>query len=84
MSQFTFLLTVIPNPPQEFIAQVNKLVYKFIWDGKPDRVSRKVVINDNIHGGLNMLDLESFQKGLKCTWIKILLDGSKDAVETCF
>ena len=28
-----------------------------------------------------MLDLESFQKGLKCTWIKSLLDNSKDA--TC-
>lgn len=79
LSQLTLLLTVLPNPPQEFISKVNKLIHKFIWNGKPDRVSRKVIINDYKHGGLNMLDLCSFQKGLKCSWVHRLLDSSKHA-----
>ena len=74
LSQLTFLLTVLPNPPQKFISEVNTLIYRFIWNGKCDKISRKVVVNSYANGGLKMLNLECIQKSLKSTWIKRLLD----------
>ncbi len=80
LSQLTFLLTVLPNPSREFIKQVNKVIYHFVWNGKPDKVARKIIINDYEHGGLKMPDLEHFQKGLKCAWVKRYING-KDNVK---
>ena len=74
LSQLTFLLTVLPNPPQKLISEVNTLIYRFIWNGKCDKISRKVVVNSYANGGLKMLNLECIQKSLKSTWIKRLLD----------
>ena len=45
-----------------------------IWDGKSDEIKRKVMINDFKDGGLRMLDIESFNKALKCSWIKKYLN----------
>ena len=39
-----------------------------------DKIKRKVMINDFKDGGLRMLDIESFNKALKCSWIKKYLD----------
>ena len=79
LSQLTFLLTVLPNPPREFIKEVNKVIYNFVWNGKPDKVARKIIINDYEHGGLKMPDLEEFQKGLKCTWVKRYMNSENNA-----
>ena len=42
----------------EFIKEINKEFYSFIWKGK-DKIKRSALINDIEDGGLKMLDLES-------------------------
>ena len=38
------IFTVLPNPP----AQVMKdMVYQLLWDRKPDKIQRNVIINNN-------------------------------------
>ena len=37
------------------------------------------MINDFKDGGLRMLDIESFNKALKCSWIKKYLDDETKA-----
>lgn len=62
---------------KEFIIkEINKLFYEFVWDGRGDKIKRKVMINDFNDGGLRMLDIESFNKALKCSWIKKYLDDN--------
>ena len=39
-----------------------------------DKVKRDVIISDYSNGGLKMIDLKSFNKALKSTWIKKYLD----------
>lgn len=56
------------------IKEVNKLFYSFLWNGKGDRIKRNVIINDYPEGGLKMIDIDSFSKSLKDTWIKKYLD----------
>ena len=39
-------------------------------------IKRKVIINEPGYGGLKMIDLRSFNKSLKTTWVKKYLDTS--------
>ena len=54
--------------------ELNEAFYHFLWDGKPDKVKRNVIINEYSNGGLKMIDLLSFNKSLKTIWIKKYLD----------
>ena len=58
--------------------EVNNWFYTFLWNGKGDKVKRKVMINDYCDGGLKMIDLFSFNKSLKSTWIKKYLDTNNN------
>ena len=50
------------------------MFFKFLWNDKGDKIKRKIMINDYSEGGLKMIDITSFNKSLKATWIKKYLD----------
>ena len=58
------------------LTEINDLLYTFLWNGKGDKIKRKVMINDLGAGGLKMIDISSFNKCLKITWIKKYLDNN--------
>jgi hypothetical protein len=65
------------SPPKKFIEHITDLAYKFIWNNKKDKVKRKTIIADYQHGGLKMLDIESFVKAQRIIWIKRFLTPEK-------
>ena len=38
LSQLTYLFSVLPSPPLDFMKKIEKLLFKFIWNDKQDRV----------------------------------------------
>ena len=54
--------------------EVNNLLYDFLWGRKGDKVKRTIMINDYERGGLKMLDLKTFNKVLKISWIQKYFD----------
>ena len=50
------------------------MFYNFLWNDKGDEIKRKVMINDYSERGLKMVDIASFKRSLKATWIKKYLD----------
>jgi hypothetical protein len=58
---------------EDFIKELNKLAFDFIWHKKPDKVNRTTIIADYDKGGLKMLDVESFVQAQKIMWVKRLL-----------
>ena len=50
------------------------MFYNFLWNDKSDEIKRKVMINDYSEGGLKMINVVSFNRSLKSTWIKRYLD----------
>ena len=72
-SQLVYVLTPLPTC-HVAIKEINDLLYKFLWDGKGDKIKRTVVINDYQEGGIKMLDIKSFNSALKATWIPKYLD----------
>ncbi len=53
-------------------------MFQFLWDHKPDKISRNTIIQNYEDGGLKMIDIESSLNSLKVSWVKRLLYG-KDA-----
>jgi hypothetical protein len=71
-SKVIYQCGVLPYPPG-YIEHLNKLAYEFVWDNKPHKIKMKTLIADYDKGGLRMLDIESFVKAQKVTWVKRLI-----------
>ena len=46
------------------------MFFKFIWNGKPDKIKRETLTRKYLDGGLNMLNLHNFVPALKITWLR--------------
>ena len=44
LPQLIYLLSVLPKPSDAFLKELDSVLYKFIWQNKPDKVSRKTII----------------------------------------
>ena len=75
VSQLVYLLSSLRSN-YKVLNEINDLLYTFLWNGKGDKIKRKVMINDFGVGGLKMIDISSFSKSLKTTWIKKYLDNN--------
>lgn len=75
VSQLVYLLSPLRSN-YRVLNEINDLLYTFLWNGKGDKIKRKVMINDFGDGGLKMIDISSFNKSLKMTWIKKYLDNN--------
>ena len=51
------------------LKEINDLLFKFLWDGKRDKIKRSEMIADYGDGGQKMLDIMAFNKSLKIAWI---------------
>ena len=69
-----FALCLTETLATQAIKELNEAFYHFLWDGKPNKIKRNVIINKYSDGGLKMIDLFSFNKSLKTIWIKKYLD----------
>ena len=63
----------------EVIKEINKLFSIFQWNDKGDKIKRAVMINDYPNGGPKMIDVVSFNKSLKASWIKKYLDSENSS-----
>jgi len=46
------------------IKELNEAFYHFLWDGKPDKIKRNVIIIKYSDGGLKMTDLSSLNNAV--------------------
>lgn len=75
--QFTYIAsTTVLN--KDYITAIEKEIYKFIWNGKVDKVKRNTLIAKYDKGGLKMLDIKSYFYTLKIKWIRRLFEASTE------
>ena len=60
----------------EQIKGLEQLVFKFLWNNKPDKVSRDHSKLRETAGGLGVTDIGSFWSSLKFSWLKRLINSS--------
>ena len=51
ISQFTYLLMVLPTPSDLLLNYMNQKIFCFIWNGKPDKIKRAHLYNEYEFGG---------------------------------
>ena len=67
LPRLIYALSSLQYPPKEIIKEI---MYAFIWEGKPEKIKRVILIQDYEKGGLKMIDLEMFIMSLKISWLK--------------
>ena len=66
------LIITLPNPTQDILKKVNKLIFTFIWSSPVHRVKKELLQKDFCEGGLKMINLNLFILALKTTWVRKL------------
>ena len=61
--------TSILDIPNEYIQNVDTMIFKFIWKNKKDKINRKVMFQDYDDGGIRVPSIETMSKSLKLAWI---------------
>ena len=61
---FTFVASACVVP-DKYRKEIESKCFKFIWDGKPDKVKRNTLIGNFEMGGLNMIDIGSYFASLR-------------------
>ena len=79
LPKLIYVLSSLQSPPADTIKRIETIMYKFIWDGKPDKIKREILIQDYGKGGLKMIDIKTFIKALKISWIKRIIQTLKQA-----
>lgn len=70
LSKLIHLWILLPDPPDTFINNLQKMCFRFVWQDKQDKISRKTVVNSVKNGGLNVPDIKHLIKALKLTWLR--------------
>ena len=68
--------SVLPVPDHYF-QEINKLIFNFIWAGKPPKIKRNTIIGEKKNEGLKMCDFKIVEKALKITWVNRIQDQSQ-------
>jgi nucleoside diphosphate kinase len=56
---FTFIVSSCVIP-EKYKKEIESKCFKFIWNGKPDKVKRNALIGDFEKDGLKMINIESY------------------------
>ena len=60
--------------------EINTLLFKFLWDNKPDKLKRTQVTLPTSKGGLNMINIEQFIESIKITWLRRLIKSENSPI----
>jgi len=69
LSKLQYLVSVLGKPDQSVVRRIDKLVFKFLWNGS-EKLKRKVVINNREEGGLEVPDFECICKCAMVRWVQ--------------
>ena len=74
--KITHLFMSLPNPTGKYLEELNTLLYKFVWDNKPEKVKRDIITQDYCKGGLKMMNLMNYIMSLKSSWLGRLITSN--------
>ena len=58
----------------ETMRNIDKILFDYLWDKKPQKIKKEVVIKPKTEGGLAMVDVNKKHIALKLTWTKRIIE----------
>ena len=74
LSKLIYPLNVLNNPPVDILKKIKFEIFNFIWDSKPDKIKRSVIMQDYKNGGLRLINIIYFIEALKAGWVRWIFD----------
>ena len=74
MSQFVYLIVPLLSPIQSTCKKIEKLVFNYLWGGKPDKIKRNIMTQSRDEGGVSMIDPLHFIYSLKLKLLQKVFD----------
>ena len=65
LSKLVHLWILLPDPPDDFVNNLQKMCFKCIWNNKQDKLSRKTAVMSVKSGGLGVPDIRKYISALK-------------------
>ena len=59
LPKLIYVLSVLPLPNMKTINDLEKCMFNFIWDGKPDKIKRDTLKQIYQNGGIKMTDIKN-------------------------
>ena len=78
ISKIVHIVQSLPTMSQQSFKILDEMAYTFIWNKKRHEVNKKTLCKNIQDGGLKMLNLKEFDKSLKITWIRKLINTSPE------
>ena len=72
LSKLVHIFSALPNPSKRDLEKISGMLFKYIWNEGPDKIKRIKLAQDYDRDGLKMIDLASFVKSSKISWLKRL------------
>ena len=77
LTRLIYLFVNLPDPPDDFLYELNTLLFQFLWDGKQSKIGRKIVCQSHEDGGLGMVAVLTVLSCMKMGWLRrLMLEGS--------
>ena len=77
LSKITHILLSLPSPDKETVTKLDNLLTNFVWRNKRHCVNRDMLQTQSSKGGVNMINVNDFDLGLKITWLRKLRKEEK-------
>ena len=81
LSKITHILLSLPSPNTETIKTIEDICYKFIWKNNRHEVSKRTINKEIKDSGLKMLSIQEFDRSLKLTRMRKILNYTTEWVE---
>ncbi len=76
-SQLVYQLLFLPSSLKCFQQTVEQLLFKYLWNNKPDTVKRVTMLANKDESGLNMPNIQYQDTSLKIAWVQRLVCQSE-------
>jgi len=77
LAKLNYIGQMLPGPGPDFIKMVNDEIYKFVWQGKPDKVKRAQMNEAYESGGVKMPNVDLHLQALRSSWIRRVAFGEQ-------
>ena len=77
-SKLTHLLTNLPDPSEDFLRELDKMFFEFLWNGRAHKIKKSVICRNFPDGGLRMINIYSFLSTLELSWLRRIHNEESD------
>ena len=69
-------MSVLPSPSNEMIIDIEKMLFRYIWNGKPDKIKREFMKMPKAMGGMSVPDISLMKNlALKIAWVQRIINN---------